>query len=135
MLPYPLHHIGIAVRNLDASIAFYKNTFGFEVDLRETLESQGVELVFLKLPNTMLELLMPLTGQSKLRSFLDTRGEGLHHICYQVPDIVAELARLAALGCQLIDKTPRPGAHNSQIAFLHPKSMDGVLVELCQTTS
>lgn len=133
MLPYPLHHIGIAVKDLESSIAFYRKTFGFEVGLREKIESQGVELAFLKLPNTMLELLTPTSTSSKLQSFLDARGEGLHHICYQVPDIKAELTRLSALGCQLIDKQPRPGAHHSLIAFIHPKSMGGVLVELCQT--
>ncbi len=134
MLNYPLHHIGIAVKDLDKALAFYQKTFGFELDVREKIESQGVELVFLKLPNTLLELLTPISANSKLQRFLDTRGEGLHHICYKVKDIKAELARLAALGCEPIDQKPRPGAYNSLIAFLHPKHMGGVLVELCQTT-
>ena len=132
MLNYPVHHIGIAVNDIEASVARYQRDFGFEFDIREKVESQGVQLVFLKTPNTLIELITPLTPASNLSKFLKTRGEGIHHICYTVSDIKAELTRLAALGHTLIDSQPRPGAYHSQIAFIHPKTMGGVLVELCQ---
>lgn len=129
---YTFDHIGIAVRNLGSAIAFYENSFNLKCVLREKIESQGVEVAFIELPNTKIELLAPLSSPSKLTTFLEKRGEGLHHVCYRVSDIVAELSRLAALGFELLDKTPRKGAHNSQIAFIHPKSCQGVLTELCQ---
>ena len=129
---YPLDHIGIATQNLDEAIANYRRDFGFELNTRESVPSQNVEVAFLSLPNTLIELLAPTSPNSSLRKFLDSRGPGLHHICYQVTDIQAELARLKGLGHRLIDEVPRPGAHKSQIAFLHPKTLGGVLVELCQ---
>jgi methylmalonyl-CoA epimerase len=132
MLEYPLDHIGIAVTDLEASLAYYQRTFGFQVDLREEVSSQQVKLAFLKLPNTLLELLTPTSETSTLAKFLKTRGPGLHHLCYRVPDIKAELKRLGGLGFQLIDKEPRIGAHNSLIAFIHPKNTEGVLTELCE---
>ena len=127
-----LDHVGIAVENLDLAIADYLSKFGFKLELREKVASQKVELAFLKLDNTKIELLTPTSPESTLRKFLDTRGPGLHHICYEVDDIVAELKRFKDLGLKLIDETPRAGAHNTLIAFLHPKSTAGVLTELCQ---
>lgn len=129
---YPLHHIGIAVVDLEASIAAYEKNFGFKLDLRETLDSQQVELAFVKLENTMIELLMPISERSTLSKFLKNRGPGLHHICYQVDNIRSEIQRLTGLGFEFIDQSPRPGAHNSLIAFIHPKSTGGVLTELCE---
>ncbi|MCB9030197.1 MAG: methylmalonyl-CoA epimerase [Deltaproteobacteria bacterium] len=129
---HPIDHIGIAVNDLEASIKMYQETFGYEVDEREILEKSGVELVFLKAPNTLLELLRPLNDQSPIAKFLAKRGQGIHHICFRVPDIEAELKKLADQGVELIDKTPRPGAYNSKIAFIHPSSTDGTLIELCQ---
>lgn len=127
-----LDHIGIAVLNLDEGIKLYKAQFGLQLDLRETVESQQVEVAFLKLANTKLELLAPLSDKSTLSQFLQKRGPGLHHLCYRVNDIRAELARCEAQGMTLIDKQPRPGAHHTLIAFIHPKSCGGVLTELCQ---
>ena len=132
MLNYAVDHVGFAVRDLNLSIDWYKSNFGLELSLREEIESQGVEVAFLKLPCTKIELLAPLSPASKLTAFLSKRGEGFHHICYRVENIVAELQRLESLGFQIIDKDPRPGAHGSLIAFIHPKSMGGVLTELCQ---
>ncbi|MBX7138359.1 MAG: methylmalonyl-CoA epimerase [Oligoflexia bacterium] len=132
MEQFNLDHIGIAVKNLDSSLVWYQRSFGFQLESRERIETSGVEVVFLKLPNTKLELITPISAASKLNSFLEKRGEGLHHICYEVADIRAELARMTALGFELIDKTPRPGAHGSQIAFISPKSTEGVLTELCE---
>ena len=129
---FPLHHIGVAVNDLDTSIKEYKRDFGYEVLERETLETSGVELVFLKIPNTLIELIAPTRADSAIGKFLKKNGPGLHHLCYEVKDIVAELARLKALGHTLIDEKPRPGAMHSKIAFLHPKMFSGVLVELCQ---
>ena len=129
---YPLDHIGIAVTDLDTAIAEYERNFSFKLQLREKLESQKVELCFLKLDNTLIELLTPTHPSSTLQKFLDKRGPGLHHICYRVSDIKAELNRLSGLGHELIDKEPRSGADNTLIAFIHPKTLGGVLTELCQ---
>lgn len=128
----PLDHIGIAVPNLDEAIAHYEKHFGFTLDLRETLPSQKVELAFLKLANTKIELLTPTDPSSTLQKFLTNKGPGLHHLCYEVKDIKAELKRLKDSGFTLIDESPRPGAHHTLIAFIHPKSVGGVLTELCQ---
>jgi methylmalonyl-CoA/ethylmalonyl-CoA epimerase len=125
-------HIGIAVTNLDDTIAHYARTASTTVALRETLESQGVELAFLNTDSAKLELLAPLTPTCKIATFLAKRGPGLHHICYQVDDIVSELARLASLGCTLIDSVPREGAGGTRIAFISPESFFGVLTELCE---
>lgn len=130
--PYPVHHIGIAVRDLEASVREYSSRWSFVRDFDETLPAQKVQLAFLRAGSTLIELLTPLDSSSTLARFLEKRGEGLHHICYEVKDIVAELTRLRSLGVELIDQAPRPGAHGSQIAFLHPKSCGGVLTELCQ---
>jgi len=127
-----LDHIGIAVPNLDTSIAFYQRSFGLAVELREKVPSQKVELAFLALPGTRLELLMPTAPESAIGKFLQSHGPGMHHVCYRVRDIRAELHRLQSLGHKLIDETPRPGAHNTLIAFLHPKGCEGVLTELCE---
>lgn len=129
-----LDHVGIAVENLEAAISRYKTLYGFELDLREKVPTQQVEVAFLKLANTKIELLAPTSPESTLAKFLKNKGPGLHHICYEVKDIKAELAKLKAKGVELIDQTPRPGAHKTLIAFLHPKSTSGVLTELCQYT-
>lgn len=127
-----LDHIGYAVQNLDEAIRFYEKTFGYRVSHRESLSSQQVELAFLDLDNTKIELLSPLSEESTLTRFLATRGEGMHHVCYEVQDIKASLKELEGKGITLIDREPRPGAHHTLIAFLHPKSTYGVLTELCQ---
>ena len=129
---YPLDHIGIATRDLDRAISEHLTNFGFKLHSRETIESQKVEVAFLKLPNTLIELLAPTSLDSTLTKFLETRGEGLHHLCYRVDDIKVELTRLEKLGHRLIDSEPRPGAHKTMIAFIHPKTLGGVLTELCQ---
>lgn len=133
----PLHtwrvdHIGIAVTDLSEAIGLYTNTTAATVTHRETLESHGVELAFIDTGGSKVELLAPLSPTSKLGTFLSKRGPGLHHICYEVGDITAELARLNSLGCALIDATPREGAGGTRIAFISPKSFGGVLTELCE---
>ena len=129
---WEIDHIGMAVLDLQQAIDLYFRTSQAKVILRESLTSQGVELAFLNTGHSKIELLAPLNTNSSLSRFLDKRGPGLHHICYKVADIQSELARLAQLGCTLIDSTPRPGAGGSQIAFISPSSFMGVLTELCQ---
>lgn len=127
-----IDHIGIAVRDLAEEIANYENNFGFKLETQETLENIGIQLAFLKTSTTDIELLAPMSESSTISKFLNTRGPGLHHICYKVTDIRAELEKYSSLGYQLIDQVPRPGARNTEIAFIHPKSMGGVLTELCE---
>jgi methylmalonyl-CoA epimerase len=132
-LTWQLDHIGVAVRDLEQAISLYTRTTGASVTLREKLPDQGVELVFLNTGATKIELLAPLNHTCTLARFLEKRGPGLHHVCYAVADITAELARLSSdLGCALIDSEPRHGAGGTRIAFISPKSFDGVLTELCQ---
>ncbi|MFM1848613.1 MAG: hypothetical protein RL417_2087 [Pseudomonadota bacterium] len=129
---WPLDHVGIAVRNIDDALAEYRKNFGFALDSREIIASQRVEVAFIRLPNTLIELLAPVDETSTLAKFLQKKGPGLHHLCYRVEDIERELSRLSANGVELVDKSPRPGAHRTRIAFLHPKSTGGVLTELCE---
>lgn len=129
---WSVDHIGIAVTDLSHAIALYATTAGATVTLRETLESQGVELAFLNTGGCKLELLAALRPDTVLGKFLSARGPGLHHVCYKVDDIEAELARLQAAGYELIDSIPRPGAGGTRIAFISPKSCLGVLTELCE---
>jgi methylmalonyl-CoA epimerase len=127
-----LDHVGIAVHSLDDSLPLFESITGGKGYGREAVESQGVEVVFLGDGAGRLELLAPLHAESAVAKFLEKRGPGMHHLCYRVADVAAELARYAAAGAQLIDRAPRPGAHGHQVAFLHPKSTGGVLVELLQ---
>ena len=129
---WKLDHIGIAVKDLEYSIQHYRETSGMTVTLREKLPSQGVELVFLNGGSAKVELLAPLDSTSTLARFIEKRGTGLHHVCYEVSDIAAELAVLAQKGVRLIDVEPRHGAAGTLIAFIHPSSCEGVLTELCQ---
>jgi methylmalonyl-CoA/ethylmalonyl-CoA epimerase len=129
---WKVDHIGVAVADLQQAIELYSKTAHTEVILRETLPSQGVELVFLNTGGSKLELLAPLNNDCTLARFLAKRGPGLHHVCYEVSDITAELARLSSLGCTLIDSVPRHGAGDTKIAFISPGSFLGVLTELCE---
>lgn len=129
---WTIDHIGIAVANLDEAIAFYQQKLGAKMSLRETIEASGVELAFIDTGKSKVELLAPTSSDSKLAKFLASRGPGIHHICYEVQDIRAELARLQQEGCELIDSVPRPGAAKSEIAFVAPASFMGVLTELVQ---
>jgi methylmalonyl-CoA/ethylmalonyl-CoA epimerase len=131
--PGPIDHIGIAVRDLDASCATYEQTLGATVSGRETVVEQGVEVAFLALPgDTRIELIAPLDGSGSIARFLDSRGEGMHHICVRVDDIASALEDLAAADVRLVDREPRQGAEGSLIAFVHPAALGGVLLELKQ---
>jgi len=132
MIDAPIDHIAIVVGDLEATIAFYTQTLGFSEIYRETITDQGVEAVGLRTGDAVIELLRPLDPASPIAAFRGDAPTKLHHTAYRVNDIAAELARLKAAGIRLIDETPRKGAHGNTIAFLHPKSTGGVLIELCQ---
>ena len=127
-----IDHIAIVVQDLDATLALYTRTLGFQQIYRETIEDQGVEAVGLKAGDSVIELLRPLDENSPIARFRGDAASKLHHTAYRVRDIEAEIARLKTRGLRLIDETPRKGAHGNLIAFLHPKSTGGVLIELCQ---
>ncbi|RLC65755.1 MAG: methylmalonyl-CoA epimerase [Chloroflexi bacterium] len=126
-----VHHIGILVSNLDEATRLYQDCFGAEVDRTEILPERGVKATVLSLAQgPKLELLEPLPD-SNMAKILEKRGEGLHHITFEVDDVDKELSRLSELGVELIDKKSRRGLEG-MVAFIHPKSLRGVLVELCQ---
>ncbi|HEY0021909.1 MAG TPA: methylmalonyl-CoA epimerase [Longimicrobium sp.] len=127
-----LDHVGIAVHSLDESLPVFESITGHKGHGRERVESQGVEVVFLGTGEGRLELLAPTRDDSAVAKFLAKRGPGMHHLCYRVPDLAAELDRYRAEGRQLIDESPRPGAAGHLVAFIHPKSTGGVLTELLQ---
>lgn len=127
-----LNHVSIAVSDLDKAAAFYVNQLGLELTGTEVVPSNKVTVGFLPIGGTTLELVQPDSPDSPISKFLDKHGPGLHHICFEVSDIVSELKRLDAAGVRLIDKTPRPGAHGTLVGFIHPQATGGVLIELCQ---
>jgi len=127
-----VNHIGIAVKNLENSIPFYRDQLGMAFEGTEEVAEQQVRVAFLKVGESRIELLEPTSTESPVAKFLEKNGEGVHHIAYQVKDIEQSLAEFEAQGMRLIDKVPRGGAHRSCIAFLHPKATGGVLTEICQ---
>jgi methylmalonyl-CoA/ethylmalonyl-CoA epimerase len=127
-----VHHIGIAVADLDASLLVYRELFGATLEHRETVEEQGVEAASLRAGVSRIELLRSLGPETPVGKFLAKRGPGLHHVAFQVDDLAAELQRLRAEGAQLIDETPRRGLFGLQVAFVHPEATGGVLAELVQ---
>ena len=132
MIDAPIDHIALVVADLEATIVLYTQTLGFSFVYRETVSDQGIEAVGLRSGDSIIELLRPLDEASPIAAFRGAAATKLHHTAYRVDDIAAELARLRAVGVRLIDETPRRGAHGNTIAFLHPKSTGGVLIELCQ---
>jgi methylmalonyl-CoA/ethylmalonyl-CoA epimerase len=127
-----LDHIGIAVANLDEALSFYRDALGLEIEAPELVASQNVRAHFIPAGQSALELLEPTADDSPIAKYLSKRGPGLHHITLRVDDIRAALARLKERGVRLIDEAPRAGAHGSLVAFIHPSSAHGVLVELKQ---
>jgi methylmalonyl-CoA/ethylmalonyl-CoA epimerase len=130
-----LDHIGIAVKDLAAALAFYRDALGLQIEGTEEVESQKVRAHFAAVGEARLELLEATAAESPIAKFIDKRGPGLHHITLRVDDIHAALAQLKARGIRLIDETPRAGAEHSLIAFVHPASTGGVLIELKQATT
>jgi methylmalonyl-CoA epimerase len=128
-----LHHVGIAVADLDQSIDLYRSSFGAELIHRATNETDGLEAAFLKVGDAELELMAPLREDSPVGRFVARRGPGMHHVAFGVADIEKALADARAEGLELIDAEPRMGMHGSRIAFVHPKSVGGVLTEFVET--
>lgn len=124
-------HIGIAVRSIEETAEFYKK-LGLEIDSIEVVESQKVRVAFIPVGDVRIELLEPTSDQSTIAKFIEKKGEGIHHLALGTETLVDKLAEAEKNGIRLIDKTPRKGAHNANIAFLHPKSSHGVLIELCE---
>jgi methylmalonyl-CoA/ethylmalonyl-CoA epimerase len=127
-----IDHIGVAVEDLDSAIALYGESFEMELAHRETVEEQGVEAVLLDVGDGHVELLRPLGPETAVGKFLDRKGPGLHHVAYAVSDIDATLERVRGAGLRLIDEEPRGGIRGSRVAFLHPRSTDGVLTEIVE---
>jgi methylmalonyl-CoA/ethylmalonyl-CoA epimerase len=130
-----LDHVGIAVEDLEAEVERYRRAFGIEPVHRETVAAQGVEEVLLAVGAAFVQLLRPLGDDTPVGRHLAKRGPGVHHVAYRVDDVAAALERLRAEGFALVDQAPRPGSRGTTIAFVHPKSMGGVLVELVQDGS
>jgi len=125
-----IHHIAIAVHDLQAALAFYRDALGLEVTERREVPEEGVEIAFLPAGEGELELLQPLNEASSVAQFLERRGEGLHHVCLAVQDVEAAMERLRAAGARLLSEEPRVNVHGTRYVFVHPKSAHGVLLEL-----
>ena len=126
-----MDHVGIVVNNIDESLKTYRDQLGFILLERVMIPEQKVEAAFLDAHNSTIELIAPTDPESGTAKFLAKRGEGTHHIAYEVTDLVAALAELKAQGVQLIDETPRQGVHGL-VAFVHPKATHGMMIELLQ---
>ncbi len=124
-----LHHVGIAVDDLDAAIERYVTVFGATVEHRERVEHQGVEAASLRVGDSRLELLAPLGPDTPVGRFLAKRGPGMHHVAFEAEDVAGELERLKQAGVELIDETPRRGLFGLQVGFVHPEATGGVLAE------
>jgi methylmalonyl-CoA/ethylmalonyl-CoA epimerase len=125
-----IHHLGVAVDDLDAALETYEQLFGAEVEHRATVEVQGVRAASLRIGEGRIELLEPLGEDTPVGRFLAKRGPGMHHVAYEVNDLDATLSELAGAGAELIDDRPRPGLFGLQVAFVHPDSVHGVLSEV-----
>ena len=127
-----IDHVAIAVRDLEAAIAYYAETFGATVDHRERIESDGVEEALLKVADSYIQLLTPTSETSPVAKYLEKKGEGIHHVGYRVDDCAVALQSVKDHGGQTIDQAPRPGSRGTTVAFVHPKGAFGTLIELVQ---
>lgn len=127
-----IEHLGIAVKNIEESARLYEALLGKPAYKTEKVESEGVNTMFFEIGESKIELLEATNPESPIAKYIEKRGEGIHHIAYDVEDIYAEIERLKKEGFEMIHHTPKEGADNKLIAFMHPKSSGGVLVELCQ---
>jgi methylmalonyl-CoA epimerase len=127
-----IDHVAIAVKDLDAAVAYYEATFGATVAHRERIESDGVEEALLKVADSYIQLLTPTTETSPVAKYLEKKGEGIHHVGYRVDDCAAALQSVKDQGGQVIDQAPRPGSRGTTVAFVHPKGAFGTLIELVQ---
>jgi methylmalonyl-CoA/ethylmalonyl-CoA epimerase len=125
-----IHHLGIAVADLDAAVDTYERLFGAQLEHRDTVEDQGVEAASMRVGDGRVELLSALGPETPVGKFLAKRGPGMHHVAFEVDDVAAETGRLAADGAELIDEAPRRGLFGLEVAFVHPDATGGVLAEL-----
>ena len=132
MILTEIDHVAIAVRDLEAAIAYYAEVFGAEVAHREVVESDGVEEALLQVAESYVQLLTPTRDSSPVHAYLERRGEGIHHVAYRVADCAAALQAVKDAGGRLIDQQPRPGSRGTTVAFVHPKGAFGTLIELVQ---
>jgi methylmalonyl-CoA/ethylmalonyl-CoA epimerase len=128
--PHGIHHLGVAVDDLDSALVTYQRFFGAELEHRETVEEQGVEAASLRIGSDRVELLAALGEDTPVGKFLSKRGPGMHHVAFEVDDVGAALDELAAEGAELIDARPRRGLFGLQVAFVHPDAVHGVLAEI-----
>jgi len=126
-----VHHVAVVVRDIDSALGFYRDTLGLPVSLVLPIEPDEVVIAFLDVGESKVELVQPTSGSTGVARFLEKKGEGFHHVCFETPDVDATLAQLAQDGVELIDQEARRGAEGP-VAFLHPRSCSGVLVELIE---
>ena len=131
-MPKKISHIGIAVTSIEESTPFYSDVLGMEFEGTEVVAEQKVKVAFFAVGESRIELLEPTSEDSPVAKFLEKNGPGIHHVAYEVADLEQRLADLKAEGVRLIDESPRTGAHQTRIAFMHPKASGGVLTELCE---
>ena len=129
-----INHVAIAVRDIEATLEFYKTTFGVQTGGVEEIADQKVKAALVRIGGSQLELIQPTEEGSGVARFIDSRGEGVHHICFEMEDLPAQLGKLKDSGVRLIDETPREGL-SGEIAFIHPKSTGGVLIELVDSAT
>jgi methylmalonyl-CoA/ethylmalonyl-CoA epimerase len=127
-----INHIAIAVSNLEEAAKFYQTVMGLTLSGIEVVAAQKTKVGFFKIGESNIELVQPAEPDSPLVKFLETKGQGIHHICLEVDDVEAEVRSYLEKGATMVDQKPRPGAHNTRVAFVHPKSSGGVLIELCE---
>ncbi|MGM0416324.1 MAG: methylmalonyl-CoA epimerase [Thermodesulfobacteriota bacterium] len=127
-----INHIGVAVTSIEEALPYYRDQLSMNYEGDEVVAEQKVKVAFLQIGDSRIELLEPTSDDSPVAGFLKKNGPGVHHIAYEVDDLVSALQKLESQGVRLIDKEPRNGAHGTKIAFVHPKSSGGVLTELCQ---
>jgi methylmalonyl-CoA/ethylmalonyl-CoA epimerase len=126
-----VHHVGVVVRDIDSAMRFWRDTLGLHVHKMQTIDEQGVRAALMTVGDSEIELIEPTVNDNGVARYLDAKGEGLHHVCFQVDSVDADLESLKARGIEMIDQTPRIGIAG-RICFLHPKAMRGTLVELCE---
>ena len=132
MLLTEIDHVAIAVHDLEAAVDYYQRAFGAEVHHREVVERDGVEEALLKVADSYIQLTTAVRDDSPIAKFLESRGEGLHHVGYRVDDCAAALEAMVAAGARAIDEAPRPGSRGTTVAFIHPKGSFGTLIELVE---
>ncbi len=127
-----LDHIAIAVTDMDAAIARFVDDLGIELAGREDVPSESTSTAFLPIDGTKIELIHPMNGEGPVAAYLEKRGGGMHHLCFETDDIEGDMAMLKAKGYRFLSEAPKPGAHGTRVAFIHPKSTGGVLIELAE---